>query len=130
MIGTKDWARLLEGLIAATEDGRLRWAEAERASSVLGFSFGAGFEYNKVQLLAAKGRVGYHLSAADGGLAPYALRVVEGGPAGKVLGVLESSTAYQAIRSGLNDQLQTLFNVARGTIEPGEEIVDRLLDGL
>lgn len=137
MLSDADWTRLIAGLIDATAEERLEW-RGEAANSFGPFAaLSAAATYSKlisgrrIRLTADTAHSIFEVSASEGGLAPYALKVWEKkGFNPKEVGSIESSTNPLAMRSGLNDALGALWSVASATVESGDVIVDRLLEDL
>lgn len=138
MLSDGDWTRLIDGLITATEAGRLDWqGEGVRQGGIAGVYAASGASLSRLiaagrtRLTATTTKSIYEVSASHGGLAPFGLKVWERtGFNQKEIGSVDSSVSAGAMRSGVNDALRALWNAAAATVEPGDVIVDRLLEDL
>lgn len=135
MLDDQDWARLIDGLVRATSDGRLEWQGDDSGARTLYAAMASGLASaiggGRTRLKASTGRSAYEIAAAPGGLAPHTLTVWEtSGSTPKQIGSIESSVHGLAMRAGINDALRRLWSAAAATIEPGDVVVDRLLGEL
>lgn len=128
MITNDDWKRLIDGLTAATSDGRLAWAEDDPQPNPYAFakSVAAFFNDGEHRLRARAGSTVYEVTAATGQQAPFRLRVWENEGAKQTkVGEVSSSTIVGNF--GLNERLESLYRAAAATIEASADVVNRLL---
>lgn len=135
MLDDQDWARLIDGLVRATSDGRLEWQGDDSDARSVFATFASGVASaiggGRTRLKASTARSVYEIAAAPGGLAPHSLTVWEiGGSTAKKIGAVESSVHGLEMSAGINEALRRLWSAAAATIEPGDVVVDRLLGEL
>src|SRR5690606_23768018 len=135
MIDPPSGARLLRGLVEATQGGRLIWTESTvgRATASALYLSGVGLGHGRA-FRAQKGGTSYELRADNLlGKAPYTLDIYEIGPSAKraLVGSLESSTSvHDPTTFELNAGLDELYKLVNSSVESGDELVERLLDEL
>lgn len=133
MLSNEDWVRLIDGLNAATRDGRLRWTEEPYFASALGLSVSLSRLMSPRRLIAERPSARYTMAAGESGLAPYELRVFERDKKREwveVDAVSSSTRVYGNSNYSVNSALEALYRSIDSTVEAGEKIVDRLLDDL
>lgn len=128
----------MDGIRSHTQSGRVRWERKStptgdtNVASSISRSFLNSLREPKI-FVAHGGGAMYEISSSDGyGGAPYEFRVWEfEGTKMRPVGMVESSTnVADGARFSVNEALQRLFLAVDESTESGEEIVDRLLDGL
>lgn len=128
MLDNRSWARLLDGLILATEHGELEWHGIE-ASSPFGVMVSIAALRDKRVLRAYAKSAMYSISSEGFGSAPYELSVAEKvGQELKEIGTIRSSTMVGATELyQINEKLESLFRKANSQAEEPGAVVDRLL---
>lgn len=134
MLDNHDWNRLIDGLIVATNNGSLRWAEEPTSSSALSTALAAAVDaaYRQKMLVASSRRTMYQLSSRPDGSPPYELRIVENenGEARTIDRVRSSTSLSLGGSPAVNGALARLYDAASHGIESGDETVARLLGDL
>jgi len=122
--------RLVDGLTRATKTKNLEWhKERNRSSKNLGL-LSLGRLADARQYYATSRNASYSLSSSDSfGVAPYELLVREL-TATSSTPTLEIESSTDSVFFPVNASLQRLFEAVEGSIEPTDNIVNRLLDGL
>ncbi|WDG17489.1 hypothetical protein [Microbacterium sp. Clip185] len=129
MFTVDDWTRLIDGLVDATESGRLRWEEEMPLPGPGGMSLAVVIRGDRT--IKARGKDSLYELSSSGGTAPFELSVSEKqGHEWRTVDVLHSTPRYGDARFVLNQKLSELSLVAENTIERGSDVVDRLLGGL
>lgn len=135
MLDTESWGRLMDGLIAATKNGKLRWEPVDKAATTgpLTSPYSAiGFLLSPQRYVATRDSTTYQLSTESKDRAPFELSVGSfDGTKLRQIGSLRSTTSVtDPQRFQLNAKLEELFTTVNGSIESPRETVDRLLRDL
>ncbi|WP_230011140.1 hypothetical protein, partial [Microbacterium sp. Bi128] len=122
MLSEADWIRLINGLLVATNSGRIRWEEVNMKESAASLLFAVDAVYGGRQLTAVHNQTRYELSGREGGRPPFELRIIEPSAEGGPRTVDKVKSSASATSNGwyeVNAALDRLFDSASAGVESG-----------